>query len=167
MKFATRQAAWKAMLLRDHLRVHGVIQIKGQIDGSLRFYYRGFWSTIDIAHGAIQVTPMLIQTPKPVQRQVLVPGNAQAFDQRGDTWAGHNPQHDAHDHNRTVRRNAFGDICQKPTVEGYDEWAPSDWQTQGRKQAAKQAQMQAQIEKPTRDAARRLAVARMQFRKGK
>lgn len=160
--YKTRKAAWTAMILMDHLQLHGVIQFTPLADGSVRFYAKGLWSILSWNGQKLVLTPCVVvkKAPKPVD--VRIPTTADMFEQRGDKWNAHNIQHDAWNPDSHIRTNAFGDLCQKPTVEGYDEYGVLN---HDRKAHQRLVRLQERKE-PVDTSARRFANIRDQFRKG-
>lgn len=163
MYYASRKAAHVAMIIMQHLKSRGVIQLTPNRDGSVKFFYHKMWATMSWDGKDIKAVPMLtIRSQKRVRDEVRLPGNAQAFEQAGNAWNHPNPQHDADNPDRKSRRNAFGELCQKPTVEGYEGWGPLGYNRKAHERLAR-------LEKRTEpdNAARKLAQVRMAYRSGK
>jgi hypothetical protein len=118
MKFATRKSAWIAMMVRAHLANLGITAPKFAPDGSATFTKHGAVWTVKPDLSVVRREP----EPRPEPEPYLIPGSAQQFAASGDEWNAHNPQHDAYrPFGQRVMQNAFGDLCDKPTVEGYDQ----------------------------------------------
>lgn len=161
--YKTRKAAWTAMILMDHLKhVHGVVQLTPLPDGSVRFYVKGLWSILSWNGQKLVLTPCVIQKQAQEKPEVRIPTSSDIFEQRGDKWNAYNIQHDAWNPDSHIRTNAFGDICQKPTVEGYDHYGVLQ---HDRKAYQRLVRIQERKE-PVDTSARRFANIRDQYRKG-
>jgi len=173
MRFQSDKAAWIAMMLLNHLKNSAITRVQPQPDGSVLFRKFGAWMTLhmdDNGNMDVVQVPVIkpVLTPDP-RAEADIGTNAAQFDASGNNWNHRNDQHHASDPNGYVRRNAFGDVCHKPMVEGYDE---SDFHaTMARMQARAQAQavVQAQGTKSLMVSAeaRRLCNARRAFRSGR
>lgn len=167
MYYKNRKAAWTAMILMDHLKgIHGVIQLTPLRDGSVKFYAKGLWSVLSWNGSKMTLSPCvsLRQASKPIEGRIVT--SSQQFEQRGDRWNACNVQHDTWNPDSHIRTNAFGDICQKPTLEGYDHYGVLN---HDRKAHAKLARIEAReaVAQADEGKARRFANIRQQFASGK
>jgi len=164
MLFVNRKAAWTALILIDHLNLHGVVQYIPLKDGRVKFYAKGVWAVLGWNGQKLTVTPCVRVKQAPKQDEVRIPGSAQQFEQRGDKWNACNVQHDTWNPDSHIRQNAFGDLCQKPTLEGFDDYGVLN---HDRKVHRRLALAQAREAKPMDPEARRFANIRQQFASGK
>jgi hypothetical protein len=165
MYYKSRKAAWTAAIIMQHLKTRGVLQFKPNSDGSVKFFYGGMWTTMLWNGSALVLEPMLIIKPKrgPKVHAPIVT-SSQQFEQRGDKWNARNEQHNA---DRELRpnptQNAFGDLCQKPTVDGYEDWGPLGYSKKVHKRlVAVEKRMPGDL-----TADRKFAQMRMKYRAGK
>ncbi len=123
LKFESRKAAWCAMIIRDHLNAQGLARHTLHVDGTATFRKHGaVWYVQASQSEGLTVRNIKTWKPKAPTPEVLIVGSAQQFAMSGDEWNAHNPQHDAwRPLGQRVRMNAFGDICHKPTIEGFDQ----------------------------------------------
>lgn len=163
--YKTRKAAWVAMILMDHLKLHGVIQLTPLSDGSVRFYAKGVWSVLGWDGTKMTLTPLVKLKQAQKQPEARIVTSADMFEQRGDKWNAHNIQHDAWNPDSHIRTNAFGDICQKPTVEGYDGYGVLTHDRNAHRRLAL-AETRAAVRSDGGEA-RRFANIRQQFASGK
>ncbi len=153
------------MILIASLKKQGIIQFSPNRDGSVKFFYKRLWSTIMWDGKQVRLVPLLVvRSTKAEPDPVPVAGSAQQFAASGNAWNTPNPQHNAVNPERLFRTNAFGDVCQKPHVCGYDDWGPLNYDREAHKKLVR-------VEKSARGEgvaqARRLANIRRAFIAGK
>jgi hypothetical protein len=163
MRFASRFAAFKAMVLADHVRNMGLGKLEWDADGSVRFKRLGVYWHLDLHRGKFVAEQVPVITIQSQTQDYTLPASSDGFAARGDAWNARNYQHDAGNPHGRARRNAFGDLCHKPDIEGYH---PQDFDTTMRNHKAQiEAQRRVREERAagSDDSARRLAVARMRY----
>ena len=120
-KFVNNRARWNAWLLSEHLKSKGITKFEPQPNGSLKFRKLG-------ATYVLSVGPSICIEPEPRPEPRPEPDydtSASQFEAAGNAWNARNEQHDAYrPWGHKPRANAFGDISNHPTVEGYDQWGP-------------------------------------------
>lgn len=117
--FDSREAAWRAMVAIDLLTRAGATKIDIRQDGTARFNLMG-------ARGKLDRNLNLVPVEKPryvLVEEAKIKTTPELFAERGDMWNARNQQTSAYrplgEHPKT---NAFGDLCNKPTIEGYEGW---------------------------------------------
>lgn len=164
MIYASRMAAFHAMVVLDHIQNMGLSQVQMQRDGSVKFRHNGVPFHAEFVAGRFIATIITkqVQAPARVEAQID-PSPASVM--IADALAKYNPQHHASDPHGRVRKNAFGDVCQKPMIEGYDDeaYATVLANRAARAQALARVRDQEQARKGGSDAARRLCNVRRAY----
>lgn len=169
MNFHTRKAAWTAMILSQVLHDARIFNIRPQPDGSVIFFKLGVWSRY--TPEAVEPLPIQSQGQNLVQDQAREPRMVTSplvFEQRGDKWNARNAQHSAdRPLPRHPRRDAFGELCQKPTIEGFDEgWGVNRDAVRSKARNLMRVRREKPMDAPA-GASRRLFVAQKAYREGK
>lgn len=169
MLFHNRKAAWTALILMQNAAHAGATSISPNPDGSIRAKMSGAWWDISVrGKNSISVTRCLVSKVAPVQRQVeaRIPTSTQQFAQRGDEWNARNYQHDAYrEMPANPKQNAFGDLCQKPTIQGYSEADEHSYAWSRRRRKA-QRRVREEIGTPDDGSSRRFHNTRLAFQRG-
>lgn len=117
--FDTREAAWRAMVAIDLLTRAGATKIDIRQDGTARFTLMG-------VRGRLGYDLSLKPIEKPVtvhHVEAKIKTSPQIFAEAGDVWNHRNQQNSTWKPLREHPvRNAFGELCMKPTIEGYEGW---------------------------------------------
>lgn len=169
MRYATRMAAFKAMVILDHIRNMGLDQVRMQPDGSVKFVHGKLPFHMDICGGKMLAIPLLKQhNPNLIEVETPRVGSSHdGFESRGDRWNARNYQVNTTNPDGRVRRNAFGDVCPKPDVEGYSDEDYEQVQRARKDRRIALARVRNERRSDECGIARKTLNARLRYRQGK
>lgn len=119
--FGTRRAAWRMMVAMDILTQMNARKITPNLDTD-EIYCTILGVRCRMDHN-LTVTMLEKHARREPVTDYKISGSQDVFEKMGDKWNARNQQTSAwRELGENPRRNDFGEICQKATIEGYEGW---------------------------------------------
>lgn len=118
--FDSREAAFRAMIATDMLTRMGATKLNFNPDGTGTFsLLKAKWAF----NRNLDAAPIMKQTIGAAVVEAHITTNAEQFAAKGDLWNARNQQTSGfRPLGENPKRNDFGELCQKATIEGYEGW---------------------------------------------